>query len=75
MLTTGQRVGKKHVANAVGFQVSASIIGWAVLPGLAGLIATRATLDAIPYFVVCAAFLVFVTHEVASRARRGSMNM
>ncbi len=46
--STSQRVGELHAANAIGVQMSAACLGGAVLPALAGFLARRASLEAIP---------------------------
>ncbi len=46
--TTPARVGPRHTANTVGFQVSMGAVGLAALPALCGLIAQRWGLELIP---------------------------
>ncbi len=57
---TPRRLGRDHVANAIGFQTSAGGLGVAVLPAVAGLLAGRLTLEIIgPILVaVCLAMCV-----------------
>ena len=45
---TSQRVGEHHAANAIGIQISAASLGGALLPALAGFLARRVSLEAIP---------------------------
>ena len=65
--TTPTRLGVRDATNAIGFQVAAASVGIAVMPGLAGAIAERTSLEAIPPFMVVATILLFVLHEVAVR--------
>lgn len=63
MTRTPQRLGKALAAHAIGFQVSAAMVGAAVLPGLCGMLGEKAGLEAIsPAFIGMAALLV-VLHE------------
>ena len=64
---TPGRLGVADATNAIGFQVAAASIGIAVLPGLAGALAERTTLEAIPPFMVAVFILLFTLNEVASR--------
>jgi len=71
MLTPG-RVGRDAAPHAIGFQVSAATLGGAVIPWIAGLIATRTSLAAIGWVIVAAAIVFFVVHGLLMRgdARR-----
>jgi fucose permease len=57
--STSARVGEQHAANTIGIQMSAASIGGAVLPALAGFLAQRFSLEAIPVmlFVLLVALL------------------
>jgi fucose permease len=46
--STSQRVGEQHTANTIGIQISAAGLGGAILPALAGYLAERFSLEAIP---------------------------
>ena len=46
--TTPARVGPRHTANAVGFQISIAAVGLAVVPALCGVAAQRFGLEAVP---------------------------
>jgi fucose permease len=46
--STSQRVGQRHAANTIGFQMSAAGLGGALLPSLAGFLAQRISLETIP---------------------------
>jgi fucose permease len=50
--STSGRVGEKHAANTIGIQMSAASIGGALLPALAGILAQRYSLEAIPVMLV-----------------------
>ena len=45
---TRQRVGIRHAANAIGFQMSSANLGGWILPALAGFLAQRISLESIP---------------------------
>jgi fucose permease len=62
--TTPERVGHEHAANAIGFQVSAAGVGVALLPGLAGTLATQLGLEVIGLFLVIISILMVVLHEI-----------
>ncbi len=49
---TSSRVGERYVANAIGIQIAAMGVGGAVGPALAGVVAQRFSLDAIPWFLM-----------------------
>lgn len=70
MTRTPQRLGKVLAAHAIGFQVSAAMLGAAALPGLSGLLGEKAGLEAIaPTFIGVAALLVTL-HETLLRGDR-----
>lgn len=60
---TPGRVGDAHSANAVGIQISLASVGWAVLPAVAGFLARRRGLEAIPPFLMLCALAVVVLSE------------
>lgn len=66
MSRTPQRLGHDVAVHAVGFQVSAAMLG-AATPGLVGLFVDRMGLELIPRFALVLAGLLFVTHEVLLR--------
>lgn len=68
-LTPG-RVGPSHAPNAIGFQVGAAGIGAAILPATAGFLGDSFGLELIGWFIVGAAVLEFVLHEVALQVER-----
>src|SRR5690606_10939731 len=58
ILGTAQRLGQRHAANAIGFQVSAAGIGIAILPALAGVLVARLGYEVITPFILVLAVLV-----------------
>ena len=59
MSDTVNRVGREHVANTIGMQISASGIGAAVVPSLAGVLARVFGLEVIsPYLLIVFALLI-----------------
>ena len=70
---TPRRIGRDAAMHAVGFQISASTLGVALLPSVAGVLGQRVALDAIPLFVLGCALLFLALHEalvvVADRGR------
>ncbi len=65
--STPQRLGVADAANAIGFQVGAASFGIAILPGLAGALAERASIEIVPPFLLAAMLIMLVLHEVAVR--------
>ena len=65
---TPHLVGQEHAANAIGFQISAASLGFATLPGLAGLLAEKLGLEAIGPILIAFALLMFLLHEAFVRS-------
>lgn len=65
---TPERMGDDHAAHTVGFQVSAGMVGGAVLPGTAALLASSLGLEIVPKFAVLAAASLFTLHELLMMA-------
>lgn len=63
---TPQRVGAPFAAHAVGFQVSATALGFAVFPGLVAELARRWGLDTVCIALVTLAAAVLVLQELAA---------
>jgi fucose permease len=63
MARTPERLGAEYVGHATGFQVSAGMVGAAVVPGIAGFFAEKLGLEAVAKFGVVLAALLFATHE------------
>jgi fucose permease len=72
MARTPQRLETALAAHAVGFQVSAAMLGAAVLPGLAGLWGQHAGLESIARFALLLAGLLWGTHELLLGRGRAS---
>jgi fucose permease len=70
MTRTPGRLGADLAAHAIGFQVSAAMLGAAALPSLAGVLAQRVGLEAVPMIAVTLAVLLFLLHErLVARSR------
>lgn len=63
--STGRRVSARHAANTIGMQISASGLGGALLPALAGALARRISLEVIPVFLVSLITLLLVLYFVS----------
>lgn len=61
---TPQRVGPAHAPNTVGFQIAASSLGLALLPGLAGVLADSIGLETVGPFLVVLALLMWGAYEL-----------
>jgi fucose permease len=70
--STPSRLGLADATNAIGFQVGAASLGIAILPGLAGALAERTSIEIVPPFLMATATIMLVLHEVAVRARPAS---
>ena len=64
MSNTPHRLGTELSTHAVGFQVSAGMVGAALMPGAAGLLAERLTLNMVAWFALALAILLIVMHEI-----------
>ncbi len=67
MTRTPQRLGIALSAHAIGFQVSAAMIGAALLPSLSGILADRYGLEQVPRVATVLAFMVLLLHELLLR--------
>jgi len=69
---TPRWVGPAHTANAIGFQVAAGSIGMSILPGIAGILAQRLSLEVIGPILFVAGLLILLLFESLVRlsARR-----
>jgi hypothetical protein len=74
MTQTPRRLGPEIATHAVGFQVSAGMLGAALAPGVAGLAVERGGLESIPRFILVSAVLLVAVHEatIAVAAARGN---
>ena len=59
-----ERLGTVHGANAIGFLVAAAGIGAGVLPGIAGVLADRASLEVIPFVLFVLSVMMMVLYEI-----------
>lgn len=64
---TPSRVSPEHTANTIGMQISAGGLGLALLPGVAGVLAQRLTLEIIPAYLVGLILLLLVLVTVSVR--------
>lgn len=60
---TPRRVGRRHAANAIGFQIGFAGLGGGLLSGLAGLLASNINLEVIGPFLFVNAIAMLVIHE------------
>jgi fucose permease len=63
---TPKRVGEEYANHAIGFQISAAMVGGALLPALAGLLTDIFGLEIIPKFFLIVAFLLLVFYSISS---------
>jgi hypothetical protein len=64
MTRTPQRLGRAQAAHAIGFQVSAAMLGSATLPSLTGLAAEEFGLESIGYCDLLIAAALWSGHEL-----------
>jgi fucose permease len=69
---TPSRLGRRHAANAMGFQVAAATVGMAAVPGLVGVAAGRLGMEVIPRAWVLVAVLVLWSLFAMSRGQGGA---
>jgi fucose permease len=67
---TPSRVGQERSADVIGFQVGAASLGGALMPGLAGVLADRFSLEIVGPFLLVAAIAMVALHEAVATARR-----
>lgn len=67
--STSQRVGPRHAANTIGIQMSAAGIGGALLPSLAGFLAQRVSLEAIPVMLAVSLLALLILYLLATHVR------
>lgn len=68
---TPHRAGEAHAANSIGLQVSASMLGVAVFPSLAGLLAQFGGPESIALLALALPAALCLSHELALRKKRG----
>jgi fucose permease len=71
---TSSRVGAKHAANTIGMQISAAGAGVAVLPSVAGLLARRVSLEALPPYLAGLLLLLFILYTASARRKNASLS-
>ncbi len=67
--STSQRVGQRHAGNTIGIQISAAGLGGAVLPALAGVLATRISLEIIPVLLFVSLIGLLLLYFVSLRLK------
>ena len=65
---TPRRVGPADTSAAVGFQVSAAVLGSALLPGLMGALAQRTGLESIVWSLLALGLALVAVHELLARS-------
>jgi fucose permease len=66
---TSQRVGAHHAANTIGMQIGAAGLGGSLLPGVAGVLARRISLEIIPLYLVSLIVVLLLLYWLAMRPR------
>ncbi len=67
ILQTNRRVGARHAANAIGFQVGSAGLGGAVLTGMGGIFAEHIGAESISLFVFVGALLSWFVYQFMIR--------
>lgn len=65
--STPGRVGAAHAANAVGFEIAASALGLALVPGIVGVAGARFGMETIARLFVLLAGILIVTYRLLDR--------
>ncbi|HST22358.1 MAG TPA: MFS transporter [Blastocatellia bacterium] len=60
---TPVRIGEAHTGNAIGFQISAAVLGQSLLPGLVGVLANRVGLEIVGPVLLTASLLLLALYE------------
>jgi fucose permease len=63
-------VGERHAHTTIGFQLAGAGLGFALVPGLAGILANNLGLAIIPSFLTFAAMLLIGLYEFTASRRR-----
>ncbi len=61
--STPIRMGEAHTGNAIGFQISAAVLGQSLLPGLVGVLANRLGLEIVGPVLLTASLLLLALYE------------
>jgi fucose permease len=64
-----ERLGPLHGANAIGFVVGAAGIGVGILPGIAGVLADRSSLEVVPVVLLVLSILIAGLYELTVSRR------
>jgi fucose permease len=67
--STRQRVGERHAANTVGIQISAANVGGTLLPALAGFLAQRYSLEAVPVMLAASLLGLLALYGLSMRMK------
>ena len=67
---TSDRVSPRYAANTIGMQIGAAGLGAAAIPGFAGFLARRISLEIIPPYVVLAIVTLFGLYMLSLRRRQ-----
>jgi fucose permease len=67
--STPDRIPRNHLANAVGFQIAAAVLGQSLLPALVGVMARRFGLEVVAPALLAAALLLYSLHEAMTATR------
>lgn len=72
---TPQRLGPRHTANAVGFQIAAAMLGGSMLPTIVGVLARNFGLESIGLFILVVSLGLFTLHEILLLASAGNRSV
>lgn len=61
---TPTRIGQRHAPNAIGFQIAATMLGIALVPGFGGVLISSFGEEAIPVLLIACAIGVALLYEV-----------
>jgi fucose permease len=70
--TTPERLGERHTADAVGWQVAGAVAGAVAIPGGVGVLAARVGLEVVGPILLGSTVVLFVLHESLIRLRPAS---
>lgn len=65
---TPRQVGEQQAGNMIGFQISAALVGGALLPALAGWATDYFGWEVIPFFFIVEALILFILYMLVSRS-------
>lgn len=72
---TPERVGLVHAATTIGYQTGSAAVGFAVLPGLAGILGEQRGLESIAVFLFGTSVVMLVVNEIAVWAARRTVKL